>query len=92
LPPPQRDNRIKGIWHSRARGREHGGTGELGAVFELVIPIGAGNYQEKVLVSFNGTDGNQPVGTLALDSSGNLYGTTSSGGPNPAGIVFEVTP
>jgi uncharacterized repeat protein (TIGR03803 family) len=29
---------------------------------------------------------------LILDGSGNLYGTTSSGGQYAAGVVFKITP
>ena len=67
--------------------------------------LGGGNYNEgtvyqipflgrkaKVLWSFNGTDGSQPLGSLILDSAGNLYGTTSEGGSSGCGVVFEVTP
>jgi len=36
--------------------------------------------KEVVLQHFDDKDGNRPVGGLASDSAGNLYGTTSSGG------------
>jgi len=68
-----------------------GGTYGLGTVFELV-PVGLGNYDEKVLWSFNGTDGSQPTDSPILDSAGNLYGTTFEGGSTGNGVVFEVTP
>jgi uncharacterized repeat protein (TIGR03803 family) len=68
---------------------EHGGDG---TVFELVAPVGKGSYKDKVLWSFNDTDGGAPVGSLILDSAGNLYGTTPFGGSNGYGVVFEVTP
>jgi uncharacterized repeat protein (TIGR03803 family) len=70
----------------------HGGTYGDGSVFELVAPVGAGSYTEKVLWSFNGANGRLLPGGLILDSAGNLYGTTVQGGPNGYGNVFEVTP
>jgi len=69
-----------------------GGGSGYGTVFELVAPIGKGSYQEKVLWSFNGTDGRAPYASLILDSAGNLYGTTRSGGSSGPGVVFKVTP
>ena len=68
-----------------------GGFDEHGIVFELVAPIGTSQgYKEKLLWSFNLTDG-PSYGSLILDSSGNLYGATY-GASNPAGVVFEVNP
>jgi uncharacterized repeat protein (TIGR03803 family) len=43
------------------------------------------------LASFNGTNGNEPQGGVTLDANGNLYGTTSSGGANGFGTVWELT-
>jgi uncharacterized repeat protein (TIGR03803 family) len=38
-----------------------------------------------------GADGQAPSGTLAIDSSGNLYGTTEAGGDNHGdGTVFKI--
>jgi hypothetical protein len=39
------------------------------------------------LISFNGTDGEEPEGSLIEDANGDLFGTTSAGGANvePAG-------
>ncbi len=68
-----------------------GGTDGAGIVFELVAPVGTHkNYEEKVLWSFNGTDGSEPVSGLILDRAGNLYGMTQSGGSSGNGVVFEV--
>ena len=41
------------------------------------------------LATFNYTNGDVPTGVI-LDSSGNLFGTTSSGGTNGLGTVFEI--
>jgi uncharacterized repeat protein (TIGR03803 family) len=68
-----------------------GGSSDDGTVFELVDPVGTGSYTEKILWSFNGTDGSGPVDSLILDTAGNLFGTTTGGGPSGYGVVFEVT-
>jgi uncharacterized repeat protein (TIGR03803 family) len=45
-----------------------------------------------VLHSFKGgTDGASPTAGLIMDAAGNLYGTTSAGGFEDNGTVFEVT-
>ena len=45
---------------------------------------------EKVLHTFQGTDGNGPRSTLIRDAAGNLYGTTELGGSADSGTVFEL--
>lgn len=67
------------------------GTSGAGTIFELVAPVGKGSYTEKVLWSFNLTDGGNPNDGLILSSAGNLYGTTYAGGSSGYGVVFEVT-
>ena len=70
------------------------GGAHRGTVFESK-PGSDGTWTEKILHSFtlNGSDGAFPgFGTLTMDASGNLYGTTTSGGTSHAGTVFEVTP
>ena len=69
-----------------------GGTFGDGTVYELVVPVGTGGYTEKVLWSFNGTDGATPGSSLLLDAAGNFYGTTGGGGSSYMGVVFEVNP
>jgi|CZKJ01.1.fsa_nt_gi hypothetical protein len=51
----------------------------------------APNLWDSTLHSFNvnGKDGYEPYGELILDTSGNLHGTTFSGGANASGTVFE---
>ena len=73
-----------------------GGQHEFGAVFELSKGAG-GAWTENVLYSFlGGADGYAPTGGLIWDSTGSLYGTTTSGGngcnPNVCGVVFKLTP
>jgi hypothetical protein len=69
-----------------------GGESNDGTVFELMAPIAAGSYSEKVLWSFDVGDGAYPYAGLTLDDARNLYGTASFGGSNEAGVIFEVTP
>jgi uncharacterized repeat protein (TIGR03803 family) len=69
----------------------YGGTGLFGTVFEL-SPTTA-SWEEEILANFaysNGYEG--PHGDLIIDHSGNLFGTSASGGTENVGIVFEVTP
>lgn len=47
-------------------------------------------YVLSSLASFNGGDGEHPLGALIMDSSGDLYGTTLDGGANNSGAVFEI--
>jgi uncharacterized repeat protein (TIGR03803 family) len=69
-----------------------GGGSNFGAVFKLT-PNGSGGYTESVLHAFTGgSDGQDPVGRLLLDSGGNLYGTTEFGGSNNTGTVFKLAP
>ena len=42
------------------------------------------------LVSFNGTNGEDPDAGLIADAAGDLFGTTVSGGANGDGTVFEI--
>lgn len=63
-----------------------GGTHGDGTVFE----IPAGTNTITTLYNFSGADGNRPQGNLVIDSSGNLYGTTTQGGTHNSGTVFEL--
>jgi uncharacterized repeat protein (TIGR03803 family) len=42
------------------------------------------------LATLNGSTGNEPTAPVILDAAGNLFGTTSSGGANGDGTVFEI--
>ena len=78
-----------------------GGRHGLGTVFALT-PSGSG-YTERILHSFRGYphDGNEPLGALIENSTGDLFGTTAIGGDGPCadsgirfgcGAVFELRP
>jgi uncharacterized repeat protein (TIGR03803 family) len=71
----------------------YGGPYNCGAVFQL-SPNGHGGWTEKLLHAFisGALDGCAPYSTLLLDSHGNLYGTTTFGGPNSVGTVFQLMP
>jgi uncharacterized repeat protein (TIGR03803 family) len=68
-------------------------SGGVGTVFELT-PTATG-WNETVIYTFGSSganDGAFPVGSVTLDSSGNVYGTTTMGGSADNGIVFELSP
>lgn len=44
------------------------------------------------LISFNGTNGANPVAGLVQGADGNFYGTAPNGGPNSNGTVFAIAP
>lgn len=75
-----------------------GGAYGYGSVYEL-SPGADGKWNKRLLHSFkhNGTDGTSPSANLILDTSGNLYSTTTFGGASPncnygCGTVFELSP
>ena len=77
----------------------YGGADGSGVVFKLA-PNPDGTWTESVLYSFTGyADGSIPGAGLIFDPTGNLYGTTTSGGPFSAGecpagcgVVFKLAP
>jgi uncharacterized repeat protein (TIGR03803 family) len=70
-----------------------GGAAGGGTAFEL-IPKAGGGWTQKILHSFgtHSNDGVSPYAAMILDSAGNLYGTTSTGGAHGLGTAFELTP
>ena len=67
-----------------------GGSSGLGTVYELT-PSGSG-WTENILYNFQSSnDGNSPYAGVILDN-GDLYGTTTFGGPSGYGTVFELSP
>jgi uncharacterized repeat protein (TIGR03803 family) len=63
-----------------------GGASGGGTVFKMT-----GKGKEAALYSFlGGADGADPEAGLVMDATGNLYGTTTSGGSNGKGTVFKL--
>ncbi len=62
-----------------------------GVVFKLTLS--GGKWKESVVHRFGpAPDGANPYYGLTLDKTGNLYGTTATGGNGGHGVVFEITP
>jgi len=63
-----------------------GGANGKGTLFKI-----SSSGAKSTLYSFgaSATDGQSPTGAIVMDSSGNLFGTTQSGGVNGTGTVFK---
>jgi uncharacterized repeat protein (TIGR03803 family) len=68
-----------------------GGDDGDGTVFEITRTNSGYAKAATTLVSFTNTDGAQPDGSLIADAAGDLFGTTTGGGANGDGTVFEIT-
>ncbi|HEY5047125.1 MAG TPA: choice-of-anchor tandem repeat GloVer-containing protein [Rhizomicrobium sp.] len=68
--------------------------GNQGNVFKLAPPTDKSKdkWVLTVLHTFKGSDGWSPRAGLVIDSAGNLYGTTTLGGKEGGGNVFELIP
>jgi uncharacterized repeat protein (TIGR03803 family) len=65
----------------------NGCSGSPGVVYKLDA-----SGHETVLYSFTGgNDGGAPYSGVVMDPEGNLYGTTTQGGPVDKGVVFMLT-
>lgn len=57
----------------------------------LLLPLTPAQAQTfTVLHTFSGSDGATPYSGVTIDSGGHLYGTTSRGGANQTGVVYEL--
>jgi hypothetical protein len=73
----------------------HNSNGGCGTAFRLSPPARRGElWSEMVIHRFiPNVDGENPLGGLAIDTNGNLYGTAHSGGPYSAGgTLFRLSP
>jgi uncharacterized repeat protein (TIGR03803 family) len=68
-----------------------GGANNDGTVFEIAKTADGYASTPTTLVSFNGTNGASPNGSLIADAHGDLFGTTYVGGANGDGTVFEIS-
>lgn len=65
-----------------------GGAGMKGTVFQVRPAQGPG--ASPTLWAFAGLDGAGPLGGLARDGAGNLWGTTARGGASNTGTIYEI--
>jgi hypothetical protein len=63
-----------------------------GVVFRLT-PNSSGGWTESTIhvFPFSGQGGIWPMGRPVVDAAGNVYGTTTDGGPNFQGIVYKLS-
>jgi uncharacterized repeat protein (TIGR03803 family) len=76
---------------------QRGGTYNHGTLFRFSFT--GGNWQETILYDFpNCMQSCYPVGTLAFDKAGNLYGASDGGvgagncGPFTCGVIYKLSP
>jgi uncharacterized repeat protein (TIGR03803 family) len=83
------DKQGTNLYGATSNGGKNGG----GTVFELT-PLDTCSWTLKTLYSFTGTNGEScgPWGTLAMNGTSNIYGTTYCDGANGYGNVFELSP
>ena len=67
-----------------------GGANGQGTIFQL-SPTNALTTLYSFCALANCSDGSAPVSRLILDATGNLYGTTPTGGAHGGGTVFQFT-
>jgi uncharacterized repeat protein (TIGR03803 family) len=70
---------------------EYSGTNDGGAVYQL-SPAGTGTTLYGFCMQTDCLDGQAPIGGVVQGTDGNFYGTTSRGGLNRGGTVFQLTP
>ncbi len=69
---------------------DEGGADGGGTVFEIVKTKHGYASAPITLVNFTGANGVRPYGSLITDAAGDLFGTTTAGGADGDGTVFEI--
>lgn len=71
---------------------QYGGAYTFGTIYRMA-QNSDGTWSEIVIYNFTDTnDGAGPIGQIAFDAAGNIYGTTAFGKPYEEGTVFELSP
>lgn len=69
-----------------------GGAHEFGSVFKLTYSGGTWTSTDLYDFDYHDHGANSPWSWVSIDSSGNLFGTTNSGGTIGSGTIWEITP
>ena len=69
-----------------------GGAHGFGSVFKLTNSGGSWTPTDLYDFDYHNGGATDPWSSVAIDSSGNLFGTTNGGGTGGAGVVWQVTP
>ena len=73
-------------------GGHFGACPEDGCGVAYKLTNSGGTWTQTIIHYFNGNDGYGPGAGLTFDSAGNLYGMTATGGPNAAGVIYQLQP
>lgn len=69
-----------------------GGKYNNGTIVKM-SPLPGGTWKGSLIHQFTGgQDGANPMGALAIDAAGNLFGSTNTGGALKSGTLFEMSP
>ena len=70
-----------------------GGTAGLGTIYKITPATGTTFSTLTTIHSFVASTGSSPANNdLVVGTDGNIYGTTTAGGANGGGVVFQMTP
>ncbi len=77
------------VYRGSIYGTTDGGKASLGNIYRL-YPNKSGGFTAVDLHDFTGSDGSAPIGNIAVDTNGNLYGVTEVGGAHNLGTAWEL--